>query len=569
MKLATLDLTNSRYLDHAFQSVVKLTKNSEHVFDSFHNSYFESYWFQYTSLREVLFQLKIMGKGKVELIRTGPLGTEVAATQVFDFTTLKNLKISFDLFPNESSRVYLKITPTTDVEIENSVTIHGTQDPQRDVHLAIIICTFHKEPYIKKNLQALLTSDDFLSSNSKIFVVDNASSLNLETNERLRYIAQNNFGGAGGFTRGLIEARAEERFTHYLFMDDDIELDPDMITRTRALLSYRSREFSICGAMLALNAKNKVSELGSIFFNNKMSAASEPLYQDRNLDKGLLDEISKPFPFDYGGWWFFCFSNESVEQNGLPFPFFIRGDDVEYGLRLKENRTPNFTLPGIGVWHETFAAKTAPWLLYFRFRNYFIISVLYGSLISSYRQALKFLMTIFGYLLVYDYNMAEIQLNALEGVLIGSSDIGPYSSPDFKKEITLKLRELDQQDIKGNFSQDIYQRASKINLFKKAVTLNGHLLSGTSREIKIDFPDWRRRALKSGMGRGNYVVSKAETGTFQVYTKSTKRFATLLLRLAKVSAIILVALPVLSSRYKGQHKEYFKPLKWKRLLGVR
>ena len=39
-------------------------------------------------------------------------------------------------------------------------------------------------------------------------------------------------------------------------------------------------------------------------------------------------------PVHYNGWWFFAFPLAAVDRVGLPLPLFIRGDDVEYGLRL-------------------------------------------------------------------------------------------------------------------------------------------------------------------------------------------------------------------------------------------
>jgi len=38
---------------------------------------------------------------------------------------------------------------------------------------------------------------------------------------------------------------------------------------------------------------------------------------------------------DYGGFWFFSFSKEVVEEIGLPMPFFIKVDDVEFGLNYR------------------------------------------------------------------------------------------------------------------------------------------------------------------------------------------------------------------------------------------
>ena len=46
-----------------------------------------------------------------------------------------------------------------------------------------------------------------------------------------------------------------------------------------------------------------------------------------------------------------------VEKVGLPLPVFIRGDDVEYGLRLYMRGVDTIVMPGIAVWHEPFYLK--------------------------------------------------------------------------------------------------------------------------------------------------------------------------------------------------------------------
>jgi len=40
----------------------------------------------------------------------------------------------------------------------------------------------------------------------------------------VQLIPNKNVGGSGGFARGLVEALQENTYSHFLFMDDDIEL---------------------------------------------------------------------------------------------------------------------------------------------------------------------------------------------------------------------------------------------------------------------------------------------------------------------------------------------------------
>jgi len=47
----------------------------------------------------------------------------------------------------------------------------------------------------------------------------------------VQLIPNKNVGGSGGFARGLVEALQENTYSHFLFMDDDIELDSESIYR--------------------------------------------------------------------------------------------------------------------------------------------------------------------------------------------------------------------------------------------------------------------------------------------------------------------------------------------------
>ncbi len=58
----------------------------------------------------------------------------------------------------------------------------------------------------------------------------------------------------------------------------------------------------------------------------------------------------------YGAWWYSCIPVKAIEKNGLPMPFFIRCDDVEFGMR---NKPVYMTMNCICVWHASFEGVSA------------------------------------------------------------------------------------------------------------------------------------------------------------------------------------------------------------------
>ena len=446
MNLAKLDLTNSIYKETEYRPIIEL-ESGAHSFDSYHNSFFESYWSKNTHLKMISLNLRVNGQGTLALIRKiGNQENLIEEIQVnnHDF---EDFKIEEELESHSNSRIYLKVSTSSKFKIINNAYWNTNDLPQKDVRLAVIMCTFNKQEYVKRNLELLNNHVDFQSSDTELIIVDNASNLDLNTSNKLHYFSQGNYGGAGGFTRGLTEARKMGYFTHYQFMDDDVLLDPDMILRAKAFISFLKEDHPFSGAMLCMDKKNTLWEQGASYPSSERSLTTKPCFFNRDLDSSLLEEISTPYGFDYGGWWFFTFSEEMVKKIGLPYPFFIRGDDVEYSLRLKEAGYSILSLPGVCVWHETFFGKTAYWLIYYKYRNFLMINLLYftwGKLFISIFQTIR---AILSDLLFYQYQKVQIANLAIKDIIFFWYHYHYLSTPQNQRELLTKIKEVKDECV--------------------------------------------------------------------------------------------------------------------------
>lgn len=75
-------------------------------------------------------------------------------------------------------------------------------------------------------------------------VIDNGRTLVPEqwNSDKITIHPNKNVGGAGGFTRGMIESMEQpEDITHVLLMDDDVIILPESIRRMYYLLSMLSQ----------------------------------------------------------------------------------------------------------------------------------------------------------------------------------------------------------------------------------------------------------------------------------------------------------------------------------------
>lgn len=224
---------------------------------------------------------------------------------------------------------------------------------KNDVRLAIGICTYKREEFILKNISRL--RDAIADKNSPIYnrvsvyVSDNGQTLQCSDNEIIHIFHNENLGGAGGFTRCLIEAKmSQENYTHFVFMDDDIILDTHTIERLLVLLATLKKEmkgYAIGGAMFSIDDKYLQFESASKWHDVGF------VFNRRNTDMRLIENLidnEKSYDVNYNAWCFCCIPFDVVKNNNLPLPVFFHMDDVEYGLR---NAFSIITMNGINVWH--------------------------------------------------------------------------------------------------------------------------------------------------------------------------------------------------------------------------
>ena len=476
---------------------VVLKKNGVLSFNTYFNSFYEKFYTKYTNLSSLYYLLKLEGDFQVSLYREHYQkdGREIIYIENFNrCQPSEPVQISLpDSWHSEDAgRSYLELTCLSEHGLFLGGLIATEQPKIREVSLGIVTCTFKKEAYVKNTVNSIL-KDEFLQDNNlKIFVVDNGKTLKKDEldHPRVELIPNRNVGGSGGFTRGLIAALQDNAHTHFLFMDDDIEIDSESIYRLFALYEYTHHEFAVASSMLDFYKKHIVHEAGALYSKyrddqgkyhfNPFTIAS--LKHNLNLENSnsinslLLDE--KP---DYGGFWFFAFSKNILEEIGLIMPFFIKGDDIEFCLRIKGN-LGLVVFPGIAVWHEPFYSKNPFWDAYYGTRNNLVTHSIHGSL--KYTDVSKFVTKgLLQCIFFFDYNTARMLIEGFEDYMKGPSFIENVDPEELHNSIVSLSKSYKSQSIKpyhpNHFNNhQLSQKSgnSILNKLIKAFTLNGHLL---------------------------------------------------------------------------------------------
>ena len=399
-------------------------------------------WVQYAGIQNLQLHLTI--SGNVKVILTGySLMPSMPVRKVF-FTRSCNSsrpqKITLD-YPDIFSDSFLAFELVAEGSCrlqEAYYTVCCEETDVREVNLCIATTTFRKEDFIKNNVsrirEELLEKDSSIRDHLFVQVVDNGRTLQKEEieSDHISLCQNDNVGGSGGFARGMLEAlHKPEGITHVLLMDDDVLILPESIRRTYVLLQLVKEEYKdafISGAMLELDSMYTMHEDIGLLKNDKSFFHAKPVCHVNKL-KDIM-KANSLFPKHknmYAGWWYCCIPCEVIRQKGLPLPLFIRGDDVEYGIRCNPQI---MTMSGICVWHLSFDGKySAATNLYQEFRNIFIVKDstqkipevdVFGRWKIECRRAA----------LTFDYNGWELLLLAIEDYMKGPGFIARTAGTD-------------------------------------------------------------------------------------------------------------------------------------------
>lgn len=251
------------------------------------------------------------------------------------------------------------------------LTVTAECEVLRQVNCVLITCTYRRERQVKENIRRL-----YGKTECTLMVVDNAGTLKAEDFPSGTVLVGNiNNGGSGGYKKGMETACEMGGFTHFLLMDDDVEIDCASVQRAVNFLKCvksEYRELSVAGSMLFTDKPTRQFEAGGNFDETGKQKGFGHFLD--LTDENALIENQRLNDINYGGWWFMLMPSKYAEQGNLPLPFFMKYDDVEYALRCRQKI---ITLNGVGVWHEKFESKYNSAAEYYNIRNYLHLCGLY------------------------------------------------------------------------------------------------------------------------------------------------------------------------------------------------
>lgn len=456
------------------ESKILLNKMGKIGSDTYFNSVSVGKWKRHTHVEDLTFNLRFKGNIKITWI----LYRLHFSLRILDESYLKNENVTEVSIPLtfwkslEDGMLAFEIEALEDSEIYDFSYTTETKS-QNNVSLGIVITHFNRQQYVLPALDRLkeeLLKDKNFNKKVSLYVVDNSQ--NLPEIDGVNIVPNENLGGSGGFTRGLMHLKESGNYTHCLFMDDDASCEVEGIKRTIMLLEYANDpELAVGGAMLREIEMFRQFECGARF--DGLCRPNKCGFDLRNIHELLMNEVEEQV--DYAGWWFFAFPLSKVKH--YAFPYFVRGDDIGFGLVHKFNIV---TLNGISSWQDDFSLKNGPLPYYLDTRNHIMQHFhglvgggLKGIVKTTAKMALRNLLT-------YHYETALASICAVEDAAKGGDFWrNNVDMAEKRKEILALVQNEKTVDIPFNIStQAIFGNPNegKIARLFRWATLNGNLL---------------------------------------------------------------------------------------------
>ena len=468
---------------------LSLKKDSTLSFNCFYGVFDYAVYREKTAVRSLLFHLSLQGDLIVRAYCTHGRDAKKPKTDLLceeRFSAKEQSKLSFSLpLPaEEKGFVYLTLTSESESAFFGGY-IEAQEDPLRSVKIGLAITTFRREAFVKRNVAAI--TRDLPKEEFGVFVVDNGGTLSPEDLPGATLFPNKNLGGSGGFTRGILEIRKRKEYTHILLTDDDITFESEIFLRTAAILRYvlDPARTVIGAAMMELDCPYYQHEFGA-----EWNGIIKP--HNRGIDlrdpSSLLKNALAPAA-EFSAWWFNCIPSDLPDRIGLPFPFFIKIDDIEYGLRAK---CDILLLNGIGVWHEAFDNKYSALWDYYSKRNEQIVNALRRPRLGPLYEFGKLLRSLSKQLIFQRYFAIDLILKAYDDFLAGADHFQTIDAIALHSKLrSLCEKQLPREELEKmgyDLSRPFYQ-AEPFDSFpqklKQVFTLNGYLLPRRREDYRL------------------------------------------------------------------------------------
>ena len=184
--------------------------------DTYFNSLTIEKWRKYTNVSTIQLILSLQGRFNISLCWKQKIEDRYVERELKNITvdTDRRAEITLD-YPEETKGMFffrLEAVEKGGIFFGGYYAAQIQEEKIRPVKLGIVICTYKREKYVCDNVRLLNQDiienpDSPLYGRVEVFISDNGQTLEEYglASEKIHIVRNKNAGGAGGFTRGLIE----------------------------------------------------------------------------------------------------------------------------------------------------------------------------------------------------------------------------------------------------------------------------------------------------------------------------------------------------------------------------
>lgn len=551
-------------------------------FDSLFGSFYESDWYGYTDLQNVLLQLEVEGVFSAKVFRRTLKGDQALLAEIRSDEGGNLYRIGIakpDGVEQIPARMWFEIQAETDIAIRDLAWVTFDQPHATKVTLGVCFTSFNRLPYLRRAVNELLENDEAGDSIGKIFIVNQGKRFTItelvlpENRGRadvIEIIEQDNFGGCGGFTRGILQAMEDDRLSHILLCDDDIDFDSHSIVRLASFMQFCRDDVAVGGQMLDILHPQVLYESGACLDQETLLAQSIGRGLDLT-DNETLDYLIDTNRADYNAWWYFAFSKTIVEKVALPMPCFIRGDDVEYGIRMKHCGIHTVVLPGLVVWHEPFYNKPMTWQAYYGTKNRLLLQMLHFDR-GFWRNYGHIWGQFIGELMKCRYHIASMMLQAFSDFIRGA-EFSMTCDPNRFAEIRHMAASRAPKEVVGEGAltrrcQEDPARPRKRHWWWDSLAFVASSLALARKKRTTCYLDEADLTPISVIGAKEFIVRDSGGRRFIRYVRSWRTFSAMFWQFLWLMIRLRLRYSRLRNHYQSEFGSYTGEGHWRKLLGI-
>ncbi len=602
--------TNARRAHAPTRTSLSIGAESEVSFCTYFNAVPASYWRRWTILDSVVLRLELSGHGRVDVYRSKADGSRIHV-QGNEFATSAAsresvtgpsdsvfVEFEIELAPFEDGGwIWFDITTDNAVELRSGGWYAPIEAPGEG-SIAVGMPTFNRPTDCVKTLAALGSDPLVLEKIQAVIIPDQGNRKAVDEpgfaeaaavlGDRLAIHNQPNLGGSGGYSRVMYEALKTTDAQYIVYMDDDIEIEPDCILRALAFARFSRTPTLVGGQMLNLQERSHLHTMGEVVDRGIwMWTAAPNVEYDHDFSKYPLRDrdnsklLHRRIDVDFNGWWTCVIPRSVAEEIGQPLPLFLKWDDVEYGLRARAAGYPTVTLPGAAVWHMAWSDKddAIDWQAYFHLRNRLVVAALHlgndgrPMVVNTVKATLK-------HLLCLEYSTVAIQNQAIRDFLAGPDKLFELL-PTALGRVASMRKEFPDAVVVGSSTElplpsgaDVGAVGEPSNPLAKIVRLGKgvlHNLRGAN-SVHHDRPQLNVPTLDARwflLSQVDGVTVTTADGRGVVYRKRDPRQARELFAEAlRLRRELAARFPELRESYRSAHAQLTSTAAWEKAFGI-